>query len=194
MKLCTTLSFAAALLLSTSFARADVHTDFDHQADFSRYHTYSWGNVKTDNPLNVARIKSEVDQDLQAKGWQLMPSGGSTTIFVTGNIKNEQELETFYNGFGGGWGGGRGFGGFGGGFGGGGFGGGFGGSGESTTTANNIPVGHLVLDIFDNSNHNLLFRGTANNDVSTKADKNTKNIDKDIDKMFEKFPPKEKAS
>ncbi len=195
MKFGTALSFAAALLLSTSFMQAEVHTDFDHQADFSKYHTYSWGNVKTDNPLNVARIKSEVDKDLQAKGWQLMPSGASTTVFATGNIKNEKEMETFYNGFGGGWGGGfgrRGFGGFGNGFGGG-F-GGLGNSGEATTTTNNLSVGHLILDIFDNSNHNLLFRGNASNDISNKADKNTKNIDKDIDMMFKKFPPKETAS
>jgi len=180
----------AAVLLSTSLAQADVHTDYDHHANFSKYHTYSWGNVKTDNPLNVARIKREVDKDLQAKGWQLVPSGASTTVFATGNIKNEQELETFYNGFGGGWGGG-GFGGFGDDFGGG-F-GGLGNSGEATTTTNNQPVGHLVLDIFDNSSHTLLFRGNASNDVSNKSEKNTKNIDKDIDKMFEKFPPKEKS-
>ena len=186
---------AAAVLLSASLAQAGVNTDYDHQADFSKYHTYSWGNVKSDNPLNVTRIKSEVDKDLQAKGWQLVPSGGSTTVFATANIKNEQELETFYNGFGGGGFGGRGFGGFGNGFGGGfgGYGGGLGSTGEATTTTNNVPVGHLVLDIFDNANHNLLFRGNASNDVSNKSEKNTKNIDKDIDKMLEKFPPQQKS-
>jgi hypothetical protein len=32
--------------------------------------------VTTNGPLYPDRIKSRVDQDLQAKGWQAVPSGG----------------------------------------------------------------------------------------------------------------------
>ncbi len=180
---------AAALLFSATLAFADVRTDYDHQVNFSNYHTYSWGQVKTDDPLAQSRVKAEIDKDLQAKGWQLVPSGGQTMVFVTDNIKTEKELETNYDSFGGGWGGGwgyRGFRGFGGGFGPGGF-------GTSTTQQVDQQVGHLVVDIFESSNHNLLFRGIADNDLGNNADKNTKNVDKNIDKIFKKFPGQGKS-
>lgn len=187
MKYHAVLSLTAALLFSGTLVQAtNVRTDYDHGANLSSYHTYSWGLVKTSNPLNEDRVKAAVDKDLQAKGWQLMPSGGKATVFATGNVKNEQEAETMYDGMGGGWGGGWGYGGFGG------FGGGFGmgGFGESTTTEEDQRVGHLIVDIFDASSHHLLFRGVADDDLSNKASKNTKNLDKDINSMFKKFPPK----
>jgi hypothetical protein len=53
------------------------------------------------------------------------------------------------------------------------------------------PVGSLVIDIFEGQSKNLIFRGISSNDVSKSADKNTHNIDKDIDKMFDHFPPKQ---
>ncbi len=62
--------------------------------------------------------------------------------------------------------------------------------GETTTTETNKPVGSLVIDIFDGQSKSLIFRGISSNDVSKSADKNTHNIDKDIDKMFDHFPPK----
>jgi hypothetical protein len=76
-------------LLSGTFALANnVRTDYDHGANFSSYHTYSWGTVKTSNPLNEDRVKAAVDKDLQAKGWQLVASGGSATVFANGNVKD----------------------------------------------------------------------------------------------------------
>ena len=187
MKCIPTLSVCAALLLSGTFALANnVRTDYDHGANFSSYHTYSWGGVKASDPLNEPRIKAAVDRDLQAKGWQLAESGGSVTLFARDNVKNEQETENLYTGVGGGWGGGWGWGGFGG------FGRGFGRSGfvEETTTEENQRVAHFVVDVFDATSHQLVFRGVADNDLSNKANKNSKLLDKDIDDIFKKFPPK----
>ncbi len=189
MKRSFSAACAATLLLTGTLAFADVRTDYNHNADFSSIHTYSWGQVKTDNPLFVDRIKSEVDKDLQAKGWQLMPSGGAAMVFATGNIKDEKSLETQYDNFGGGWGRGWGFGGFGG------FGGGYGpgGFGTSSTQTVDQQVGHLVVDIFTSSDHNLIFRGVSDNDINKNPDKTTKSLDKNIDKMFSKFPPQGKG-
>jgi hypothetical protein len=180
----------AILILAVSVAHAArVTTDYDHKADFSTYHTFSWGSVTTSNPLNEDRLKRDIAKELQAKGWQLLPSGGAVTVVATGNVVSEQELETTYDGMGGGWGGGWGFGGFGR-FGGGGeFGGG--GFGEATTTATEQPVGNLVVDLLDTSSKKLLFRGLSNGDLSTKAKSNTKNLAKDVNQMFKDFPPKQ---
>ena len=178
------LVLSAALLLSATVASAaNVRTDYDHHANFSGFHTYSWGDVKTANPLYVDRIKEAVNRNLQAKGWQMVPSGGDTTIFATGSVQNEQQVETMYNGLGGGWGRGWGWGGWGGGFGGGGF-------GNATTTTTQKPVGNLIVDVFETSGHELVFRGITDNDVNKNADKNTKTLNKAIDQMFKNFPPK----
>jgi hypothetical protein len=183
-------SLCAGLLAGAGVAvyAADVHTDYDKHADFSRIHTYCWGKVSTDDPLYQNRIKDQVNKDLEGRGWQESQGGNcEATVFAKGGVHDQKELQTFYNGIGGGWGGGWGWGGWGWRSG---WWGGPGGMGETTTTEVNKPVGSLVIDIFDNQSKNLIFRGIAQGDVSKNADKNTHNIDKDIDKMFDHFPPK----
>ena len=179
---------AGALLLGSVAVAfgANVRTDYNHQTDFSQYHTYSWGKVQTSDPFFVDRLKQAVDQQLQSKGWQLAPSNGSVTVFATDNVHNHQETQTFYDGLGGGWGGGWGWRGWGwrGGW------GGPGGIGEATTTTSDQPVGNLVIDLFDSSSKSLIWRGLATQDLSTNAGKNTKSLDSDIAKMFKGFPPK----
>jgi hypothetical protein len=183
------LLLASVLLLGSSMAAlgGDVRTDFNHQIDFSQFHTYSWGKVQTSDPFYVTRIQQAVDQQLQAKGWQLMPSGGAVTVFATDNMHNHQETQTMYDGLGGGWGGGWGWGGWGwrGGWG---FPGG--GIGEATTTTVNQPVASLVIDLFDSNSKQLLWRGLASENLSSNAGKNTKTLDGDIKNMFKNFPPK----
>ena len=159
--------------------------DYNHQANFAQYHTYSGGNVKTADPFYVDRIKQAVDKQLQAKGWQLVSSGASVTVFASDNLHNQKEVQTMYDGLGGGWGGGWGWGGWG--WGGLGNPGGF---GDATTTTTNQPVANLVVDIFDGNSKNLLWRGLATEDLSTNANKNTKSLDTDIARMFKGFPPK----
>jgi hypothetical protein len=50
-------------------------------------------------------------------------------------------------------------------------------------------VATLVVDIFDAKSKALLFRGTAADELSDKADKNIKKLDKATSKMFKDFPP-----
>jgi hypothetical protein len=59
----------------------------------------------------------------------------------------------------------------------------------ATTTVDKIPVGTLVLDIYDCSTMNLVWRGEAYDQLSDKPDKDTKKLEKAVDKMFAKFPP-----
>src|SRR5882762_4386730 len=93
------------LLASVSFAQR-VKTDYDHSANFGQYKTYTWEKVQTKDPLLVDRIKSAVNSALTAKGWTEVPSGGDVEVFAIETTQNQQTLDTFYNGFGGGrrWG------------------------------------------------------------------------------------------
>jgi len=188
MKLRLNLPLAAALFLGSSVAAlaGNVRTDYDHTANFSQYHTYSWGKVKTTDPFYATRIQQAVNTQLQAKGWQLVPSNGSVTIFAFDKVQNQQQIQTMYDGFGGGWGGGWGWGGWG--WGGLGNPGGF--DTTATTTTTNQPVGNLVIDLFEGNSKNLLWRGLATEDLSTNTNKNTSMLDGDIKNMFKSFPPK----
>ena len=167
----------AGMLVSATALGQKISTDYDHAADFAKYHTYSFDKVQTQNPLNVQRVKDAVTKDLSARGMQQVPSGGDLTVTAIGGAKTEQEYNTFYEGLGGrgfGWRGWR---------------SGFGG-GDATTTVQQIPVGTLMLDMYDGSSHQLVWRGSATADISNKADKNVKELDKSVDKMLDKFPSK----
>jgi hypothetical protein len=182
-------SFLVAFALASTSMIAlagDVHTDYDHTINFSQYKTYSWGKVQTTDPFYVARIEQAVDEQMQARGWQVLPTGGSVTIFATDNVHNEQEVQTMYDNLAGGWGWGWGW-------------GGWGwccgwpvgpsiGIGTSTTATVDQPVASLVIDVFDGNTKKLLWRGLSTEDLSTKADKNTKMVDGDIHHMFKDFP------
>jgi hypothetical protein len=169
---CLALSLLAVTLALPAFGYK-VQTDYDHSVNFEQFHTYCWGRVKTSNPFYVSRIREAVDRNLQAKGWQLVTSNCDATVFASDEVHNQKQVETFYNGYGGGWGWRR-----------------FGGGGMATTTTYDQRIGQVVLDIFSTKNKQLLWRGTTQRDLSTNNDKNTKALNSDIDKMLKKFPPK----
>jgi Domain of unknown function (DUF4136) len=162
-----------ALLGATALVGQQVKTDYDRAADFSQYKTYSWQKVQTQDPLWVDRIEQAVNADLTSKGWTQVPSGGNVAIVAIEMTQNQQTLDTFYNGFGGGWRWGGGF-------------------GDSTTTVDNYKVGTLVVDMFDAKTKALIWRGSSSDTLSSKSDTNIKNLDKGVKKMFNQFPPEPK--
>jgi hypothetical protein len=150
---------------------ASVKTDFDKNADFGHYKTYSWiGTAKATDDLWSERIMQDVDQQLAARGWSKVESGGDATVSAFGRTHNEQTLETFYTGMGGGW---RWRGGF----------------GDAMTTVENTPVGTLVVDVFDGASKKLIWRGTATDTLSSHPDKNEKKLEHSVEDMFKRFPP-----
>jgi hypothetical protein len=170
--------FASAgivLLFATASFAQQVKTDYDRSANFSQYKTYSWEKVQTQDPLWVDRIKEAVNAALAAKGLTPVESGGDIAIVAMETTQNQRTLNTFYDGFGGGWRW-RGAGGF----------------GTATTTVDNYKVGTLVVDLFDAHTKTLIWRGSASDTLSDKSDKNIKNLDKGAQKMFDHFPPDEK--
>jgi|SRR5947209_3554285 len=171
MKVQNTIFFSIAMffvLTAASFAE-QVKTDYDHNANFGQYKTYSWEKVQTKDPLLVDRIKSAVNASLAAKGWTQVESGGDVSVVAMDITHNQQTLNTFYDGFGGGW---R-----------------FGGFGDATTTTETYKVGTLVVDLFDTNTKNLIWRGSSSDTLSNNSSKNTKNLNKGVQKMFAHFPP-----
>ena len=166
--ICTLFTLA---VVGSAFAQ-HVKTDFDHQAKFDQYKTYSWQEIKPANSLWDDRIKNAVDTQLAAKGWTKVDSGGDVAVVAIKTTQTERTLQTFYDGFGGGW---RWR--------------GFGGMGEATTTEQDYKEGTLVVDLYDAKTKELIWRGSAEDTLSDKEAKNEKNLDKGVAKMFKKFPP-----
>jgi hypothetical protein len=161
-------------LFAGKAAAQQVKTDYDRSANFAQYKTYSWEHVKTQDPLDVDRIKTAVNSALAAKGWTQVDAGGDVSIVAVEITRNQQTLNTFYDGLGGGWGWRR--------FGGGGF-------GEATTTTETYKVGTVVVDLFDTKTKQLIWRGAESDTLSNNSNKNIKNLDKGVEKMFKQFPP-----
>jgi hypothetical protein len=165
-------SVGIALLFATATFAQQVKTDYDRDANFSQYKTYSWEQVQTQDQLWVERIKEAVNAALTAKGLTPVESGGDVAIVAIETTQTQRTLNTFYDGFGGGWRW-RGAGGF----------------GSATTTVDNYKVGTLVVDLFDAHTKTLIWRGSSTDTLSDKSDKNIKNLDKGVRKMFDHFPP-----
>lgn len=156
--------------LATAVFADRVSVDYDHSENFKQIKTYSWSKVKTANSLWDDRVKEAVDKELSAQGWTQVPSGGDVSLVAVEKTSVQQQYDTFYDGFGG-------FRRFGGGF------------GEETTTVDNYKVGTLVVSMFNANSRQLIWRGTSSSDLSGNPEKNTKKLDKDVQKMFKHFPP-----
>ena len=159
-----------------------VHTDFDHKAPFSDYHTFSFSKIQTVNPLDQSVLKDEIRSDLTYHGWREVPHGGDVAITAIGAQTDTKQYQTFYDGLGpgfgwGGWGGwwGEGYGGYG---------------GDATTTVRDVPVGTLLVDLYDTHTHNLVWRGVSHETDTNSMNKNSGKLQKAVDEMFYKFPPK----
>jgi hypothetical protein len=161
------------LMVGVSCFATEISVDYSHSTNFNRYKTYSWLRVQAGDSLWEGRIKHDIEGQLQLKGWARVESNGNAVISAFQSTQNQKTLETFYDGFGGGW---RWR--------------GFGGDGISTTTTDITKVGTLVVDIFDSQTHKLIWRGKQSDALSGNPDKNEKKLAKDLDSMFKHFPPK----
>jgi Domain of unknown function (DUF4136) len=175
VKLLRVILASSLLLLPALAAAQDVKVDFDKAFNFATVKTYAikigtaWGN-----DLSQRRVLTEFDSAIAGKGWKKVPEAQADIIVIlNGATQKQHSATTFYSGMGGGYG----YHGFG------------GGMGTSQTVVDEFVVGTLVVDMFEAKNKTLVFRGTAQDELSDNPDKNQKKLEKASDKMFKNFPP-----
>ena len=175
------LSAALTLAVASTALAQKVKTDYDKNTNFTQYKTFAWiKQPKTTDPLMAQRVVEEVNAALAAKGLQLVTNGNADLVIAAhAATQQEHTLNTFYDGFGGGWGWRR--------FGGGGF-------GTATTTDTPYEVGTLVIDMFDAKTKEAIWRGTSTKTLSDNPEKNAKAVNEGITKMFKNFPPAAKKT
>jgi len=186
MKRSLFLAFAGLLLLTAGTANAqDVRYNFDKNTDFSRFKTYKWVNVKDAPKLNDLvdkQIKASIDTQLASKGL-VRTDDEKADLYVAYQAAVGQEKQ--FSSYSSGWG-------YGNGWGGGWYGPG-GGMASTTTTGqtDTIYVGQLGVDMYDSANKDLVWRGIASKTIDEKAkpEKQQKNLDKALKKLFKNYPP-----
>ncbi len=171
------ISWKAILFLGVSAAFAqDVHFDYDRSAHFNDYKTYQWIDYRAVAPgdqLLDQDIKRAVDEQLAGKGLRRVESGGDLVAGYQAGVSEEKEFNGIRSG---GWGplGGP---------------AGWGNWGRVTTST--IDVGTLTVGLFDPATKQLVWRGSASKtlDISRDPDKNYRNLQKAMAKLFRNYPP-----
>jgi hypothetical protein len=134
--------------------------------DFSKYHTYKWVSIQENmHPDQIvdAQIKQAVDAQLSAKGFTKTDSDNAD-MYAAYQVAVDQERQ--WNAFGM-WG------------------------GMGTATSSTIQVGTVAVDLYDPTSKQMIWRGAATKtlDPSKNPEKNQKNVDKAMAKLFKNFPP-----
>ena len=88
---------AMAISLSTIAFAQDIKTDYDRNANFSQYKTFSFEKIQAKDSLWIDRIASAVGAALSAKGLTQVSSGGDISIVAIEMTKEQQTLNTFYD-------------------------------------------------------------------------------------------------
>jgi hypothetical protein len=178
---------AAACVLSIGFAH-EIRVDFDHDASFSRYKTYSWAqmpgpapNALFPNQLMLERVAGFVEEALAAKMLKHVPSGGDLLVTYRITVEEQPQYITFSDAPGPGWGWNWGWG----------WGWNVGSwNGLSTTTVETYYEETLVVELTDANRDKLVFQGASTQELSSKAEKNTKKLCKAVNGIFDKYPPR----
>jgi len=166
----TALVLAMLTFVASTVLAQKITTESAPGMDVRSYKTFMW--IKQPNvsdPILKQRIVDDVNAQLTAKGYRLVVDGADLGVAAHLATRNEKTLNTFYDGFGGGWRWGGGF-------------------GSSTTTVNSYQDGTLVVDLFDCMTKQAIWRGSAEQELSSDPQKETSNMAKAIEKMFKKFP------
>jgi len=170
MKIRITLCAAFICLLAAIATAQTVYVDYNHNTDFTKFKTYAWGQGANPNAINDSILaqsaQQAIDSQLAAKGLQKVEeSQHPDLIVVTGGGMKQ---ETSYNAWGtGGW---------------------RWGGGMATVTPETTNVGTLVVDIYDANGKQMIWRGVSQGTLSNKGEKNEKEMNKAVEKMFKKYP------
>ena len=206
MKITKRLILPITILFMVACARGqDIHYNYDRGANFQSYRTYQWVDVqrgpggpsKADVPTGLPNlpigpppmsgsniqddqlldqdIRRAVDAQLAEKGLAKVDKGGDLLVGYQANVYEEKSINLSGSGGYGWWGGGP-------------WGAGLSSVQGQTST---IPIGTLVVGLYDPVRKQLIWRGDASKTVNLKKDpnKNYANLQKAMVKLFKNYPP-----
>jgi hypothetical protein len=194
MKIAKQLILPLASLFMLSSARGqDIHYNYDRGANFQSYRTYQWvdlqrgpgtpskaavpaglpnlpvglppmsGTNVPDDPLLDQDIQRAVDAQLAEKGLTKVDKGGDLLVAYQAHVHDEKSINLW----------------------------GSGGLSSVQGQTSTIPIGTLVVGLYDPARKQLIWRGDASKTVDLKKDpnKNYNNLQKAMVKLFKNYPP-----
>jgi hypothetical protein len=167
----------ALLLLLTACGGYRVHTDYDRQADFHAYHSFSFVPGQDPGPeLLLRRVQRAVEAEMAAKGFTGAPDQGADLLVRYQPVMHVKRGPVFSFGVGvGSYGPGGGV-----------------GAGVSRSTGGRPDlVADLALDILDARSRAVLWHGTAENAVgpSLSPEEADTAVQKAVRDLLSGFPP-----
>lgn len=166
---------AAFLFMAARVYGQDVHYNYARGTNFAAYKTYQWVDIPADavgDQLVDESIKHAVDEQLALKGLTKVEQNGELFIGYHAGVNLEKGIDL--SGMGSPaaigpwdtWGSVR---------------------GQTST----IPVGMLMVDVYDPARKRLIWRGDAIKTIDLKKDpeKNYKELQKALAKLFKNYPP-----
>lgn len=173
------------MILSGCSPKITITSDYDKEADFTQYSTYSYyGWAKESdliiNPFDKERFEEAVAKELSSRGIDYVEKGGDLTVslFIQFDQKKGVNAYTDYYGhspygygYGPGWGWGYGY---------------------SSTSYHeyDYTVGTLVIDIFDHQQKKLVWQGVGSQTVDDKPSNNEYGINRAVRGIMSKYPVK----
>jgi hypothetical protein len=156
----------ACMVSAVSLAQ-QVSVNYNKSQSFSQYHTYTWASDNANqiqNSILAQQAKSDIDNAMQGKGFQLVPESQNPDIILTasGGMKQQTSYQAWgMRGIGGGMGG--------------------------ITPEQNV-IGTMIVDLYDAKTKSLVWRGIAQDTLSNNGNKNSQMVSKAVVKMFKQWP------
>ncbi len=147
-KLLTVLGVLGSVL-TVACSTMTTAVDYDHTINWSQFHTFQLAEGTKDPVTFVQkRIEDSITSTLTSKGWTVASSNPDILVYTHVVLTNQKQWNATSMGGGFGY---RGWGGMG---------------GMATATETNIPMGTLVVDLVNPKTKEMVWRGTATDQVS----------------------------
>jgi hypothetical protein len=160
--LCLCLFFVG----STAMAQKVLY-NYNRGTNFNQYKTYQWaaiGGLKL-NPITQKNIQQAIERQLALKGLRKVEQNGDLDVAYRTGMSREKQISGWRTGPR--W------------------------TGGAMATTSTTYIGMLIVDMYDPATRQLVWRGEVSKalHLSNNADKNHKNLQKAIAKLFKKYPP-----
>lgn len=157
----------ALTLCTAPLVAQQVSVNYNHAVSFVQFHTYAWASNNANQIQNsiLAQVaKQDIENAMAAKGFQKVTEPQNPDLILTAS-GGERE-QTSWNAWGM-----RGFGG-----------------GMGTITPQQNIEATMVVSLYNPKAQELIWRGIAENTLSTNGNKNQQMVGKAVQKMFKQWP------
>lgn len=177
------LALAGAALVLAACLGPRAYSDYDPNAVFDRYQTFAWlregpdipttaamseDGIRGLDPLLARRIRSSVEEHLEAKGYRMVEDRKAADFVVDFSVARQEKVEVYATPSG--WGG-R-----------------YGGWYATDVSAHTYVEGTLSIDVFDGRSQVAVWHGWASKRVTDSMDRAVV-VDEVVGAVLKRFPP-----